>query len=136
MATRSIVAYPTKNGFEGYYVHWDGYPSGVGCGVYQAFNALGEDGLKSFLSHHRSGFRSFPEKFVSDDHSDCYCNNTYEEALLNHEEAVSVGCEYAYVLKGNLLHIYSAYSNGDKRWSVCSDRATLRLIGTWLLLLT
>lgn len=36
MGTRSVVAKPVGDGFEGRYVHWDGYPSGVGASLWKA----------------------------------------------------------------------------------------------------
>ena len=37
MSTRSVIARPTAAGFQGRYVHWDGYPSGVGQQIYGLF---------------------------------------------------------------------------------------------------
>lgn len=37
MGTRSIVAEPHGDGFRGRYVHWDGYPSGVGASLFEAY---------------------------------------------------------------------------------------------------
>lgn len=36
MGIRSVVARPSGDGFEGRYVHWDGYPSGVGASLWAA----------------------------------------------------------------------------------------------------
>jgi hypothetical protein len=33
MGTRSVVAVPLDGGFQGRYVHWDGYPTGVGLAL-------------------------------------------------------------------------------------------------------
>lgn len=35
MSTSAVVARPSGDGFEGRFVQWDGYPSGVGLAVYQ-----------------------------------------------------------------------------------------------------
>ena len=52
MGTRSVVAFPTDGGFKGRYIHWDGYPTGVGAtllmivqrdGVEQALRVLTEE---------------------------------------------------------------------------------------------
>ena len=37
MSTRSVIARPTAAGFQGRYIHWDGYPSGVGQQIYGLF---------------------------------------------------------------------------------------------------
>lgn len=107
MGTRSVIGYPTETGFEGYYVHFDGYPSGVGAEVFALFNKLGESGFKTFLELYPEGFSSFPES--------PYTVEPNEIELINQTSAVEAGCEYAYVLKGHLLHIYSAYSEGGRK---------------------
>lgn len=38
MGTRSIVAKKIENGFMAIYVHWDGYPDGVGAELVEDFN--------------------------------------------------------------------------------------------------
>ena len=91
MGTRSVIGYPTETGFEGYYVHWDGYPSGVGAEVFTLFNKLGEEGFRKFLSQNPDGFSAFPDA--------PYTYEPSEVSLMNETEAVSCGCEYAYVLK-------------------------------------
>lgn len=42
MGTRSVVALKTGGGWFGRYVHWDGYPEGVGAGVW---HLVKRDGL-------------------------------------------------------------------------------------------
>jgi len=42
MGTRSIVAIPEGDGWKGRYVHWDGYPMGVGKNIW---NIVQRDGL-------------------------------------------------------------------------------------------
>lgn len=37
MGTRSIIAKPVGDTWEGRYVHWDGYPTGVGKALFEAF---------------------------------------------------------------------------------------------------
>lgn len=39
MSTRSVIARKTEQGFQGVYHHWDGYPSGLGRTLYQAYNS-------------------------------------------------------------------------------------------------
>ena len=43
MGTRSVVAIPLDGGFKGRYIHWDGYPSGVGQNL---LDIIKRDGLE------------------------------------------------------------------------------------------
>jgi hypothetical protein len=104
MGTRSIIGYPTESGFEGYYVHYDGYPSGVGAEVYALFNDLGQERFNKFLECNPDGFSYFPRS--------PYAYEPSQIELTDHVQALESGCEYAYILNGNLIHIYSAYSEG------------------------
>ena len=49
MGTRSIIGTPNDQGFEGRYVHWDGYPSGVGAAVFETYRQLADlDAVKAY----------------------------------------------------------------------------------------
>lgn len=54
MGTRSAIAIRTEDGgFKGRYVHWDGYPSGVGVALRQIIERDGrEQALKVLLEDH------------------------------------------------------------------------------------
>lgn len=67
MGTRSCIGYKTPKGWRGIYVHFDGYPTGVGKEVWDFLKRNGVEGFIAFLKSHQSGFSSFPEK--------CYCHN-------------------------------------------------------------
>lgn len=46
MGTRSVVAVPLDGGFQGRYIHWDGYPTGVGADLHALVN---RDGVETVL---------------------------------------------------------------------------------------
>jgi hypothetical protein len=51
MSTRCVVARKTASGFEGRFVHWDGYPSGVGATLFNAYRSHFKHNLKEMLKY-------------------------------------------------------------------------------------
>ena len=126
MSTRSCIARPIETGgFQGRYVHWDGYPSGVGRDVYDLFNRPVKKGgfgrnftrlTKALLDNHPAGFshihgdwtasvgwgenKACAKQSASTDPVECYCHGERhdEPYEVTHENAAESGCEYAYVL--------------------------------------
>lgn len=59
MGTRSIVAVPdAEHGFRGRYIHWDGYPSGVGEALRTIVNRDGYDFAVKVLTEQHYGWSS------------------------------------------------------------------------------
>ena len=84
MSTRSCLAYKTKDGWEGCYCHWDGYPTNRGLQIWKIIMQKfvlnkgkigvvndGSTALRAFvdiyIKGHKSGWSSFPDE--------CYCHN-------------------------------------------------------------
>lgn len=49
MGTRSVVAIPQGDTWKGRYVHWDGYPSGVGCALVEIRQRLYPNDLPGMI---------------------------------------------------------------------------------------
>ena len=49
MGTRSVVAIPQGDSWKGRYVHWDGYPSGVGAALLEIRQAAYSDDLPGLI---------------------------------------------------------------------------------------
>jgi hypothetical protein len=58
MGTRSVVAIPHHDGWHGRYVHWDGYPSGVGAALHQIVTRDGHDHAVRTLTAEHFGWSS------------------------------------------------------------------------------
>lgn len=58
MGTRSVVAEPQGDGWHGRYVHWDGYPSGVGRTVFALAESMGPETAREFLLREHTGWSS------------------------------------------------------------------------------
>ena len=84
MSTRSALAYKTKEGWEGVYCHWDGYPTNRGKQIWEILMqkfvlnkgkiGVSNDGstaLQSFvdvyIKGHKGGWSVFPDE--------CYCHS-------------------------------------------------------------
>jgi hypothetical protein len=116
MSTRSVVAKPYGAGFRGRYIHWDGYPTGVGAELFRIYREVFKCDLKAMLKtlivDHPAGWSSifgdwskgpgFVESLSSDaGHApSCYCHGDRHEKgnTVTDKNASDVGCEWAYVL--------------------------------------
>lgn len=84
MSTRSCLAYKTKDGWEGVYCHWDGYPTNRGKQIWEILMRdfvlnrgklgvanKGDTALQAFvdiyIKGHKGGWSAFPKE--------CYCHN-------------------------------------------------------------
>jgi hypothetical protein len=109
MSTRSVIARETPGGgFAGRYVHWDGYPSGVGAQLWELYRSRFGRDLDAMLSElidgHPAGWSvlcadwSLPLN-SSDSSPRCYCHWRNEPASeLTQANAALSWCEYAYTL--------------------------------------
>jgi len=117
MGTRSVIALKTKQGWFGRYVHWDGYPQGVGAGVWhivqrdgvgQAVKTLITDNKSwsSITASHEKDDSEFRESLTwvsgygfahSDQEEDWYITDADNE---------KGGAEYAYVLSMEGMEIF------------------------------
>jgi len=127
MSTRSVIARPTAAGFQGRYVHWDGYPSGVGRQIYGLFQGhFGKDFdrlQRVLLDEHPAGWSSLSGDWTkapgfaedprntdgpgkaddlshAEDGPTCYCHGERQEQAyeVSQANAWGSGCEYVYVL--------------------------------------
>jgi hypothetical protein len=92
MGTRSIIARAKGDGWEGRYHHWDGYPSGLGAGLYDHYHRSFGRNLKRMLEvlidEHPSGWSTingadFSLPIGFQDHTDpCkICGREYSDHL-------------------------------------------------------
>lgn len=124
MSTRSMVARKTENnGFIGRFVHWDGYPSGVGLSLMQAVEYFGFDKAVSvLLDEHTAGWSTIAGADWSEEignvdinnrtndyyenprGAECHCHGNHIsrdedgnvlDSMLDHNS--DWGCEFAYV---------------------------------------
>lgn len=58
MGTRSVVAIPLDGGFKGRYIHWDGYPSGVGENLLDIVRRDGVERAVQVLTEENYGWSS------------------------------------------------------------------------------
>ena len=136
MSTRSIIARKTDKGFTGVYHHWDGYPTGLGCTLYEMYNEGDKDldGMLTFLiDTHPAGWSSingvdwskpigFIEKYDPEnrDTPQCFCHGSRRENAEPIDQDTECGAEFAYVfekdkeLETDLMHIYERqYEDGE-----------------------
>ena len=108
MGTRSVIALKTSIGWFGRYVHWDGYPQGVGAGVWHIMqrDGLGEavktlinenKSWSSITASHEKDESEFREalKWVS---GYGFAHNDSTEDWYITDDGDKGGTEYAYVL--------------------------------------
>ncbi len=140
MGTRSVIAKPTQTGFSGRYHHWDGYPSGLGATLYDAYQGHFGGDLDAMchflLDEHPAGFwtivgrdLSLPcgyfGRYTGSDERTlnpvCYCHGIRSDPAheVTEKDAGTIGCEYAYVLSEqnglDVMDILSSYTErGDK----------------------
>lgn len=62
MSTRSVIAVATPSGWEGRYVHWDGYPSARGPLIEDYIAEYGYAGYLELLNSSPRGMVSFPDR--------------------------------------------------------------------------
>lgn len=108
MGTRSVVAIPTADGWRGRYIHWDGYPEGVGESLRLIVQRDGLDLAVKTLTENHFGWSS-----VNDDAQDAHDEPIRFEFVPGYGTAYSAkeqedtwvtsdgdnwGTEYAYVL--------------------------------------
>ena len=62
MGTRSVVARPTDDGFKGRYIHWDGYPTGVGASLLAIVQRDGVDKALETLTDLNYGWSNLDEE--------------------------------------------------------------------------
>ena len=83
MSTRSIVAVATPSGWEGRYVHWDGYPTARGPLLADYVAEHGYAGYVELLNSSPKGMRSFPDR------EDDFAVERYDDG----SSALIVGCD-------------------------------------------
>jgi hypothetical protein len=62
MSTRSVIAVATPTGWEGCYVHWDGYPTARGPLIADYLAEYGYAGYLELISSSPKGMSSFPDR--------------------------------------------------------------------------
>lgn len=119
MGTRSIVAVPTEDGgWKGRYVHWDGYPTGVGLALLKIVQRDGLDTARRVLTEEHYGWSSVdaegdstpsyysPERFeVVPGYGVAYIYTEHPDEWLT-SDGDTGWTEWAYVLHDDYLAIY------------------------------
>lgn len=126
MGTRSVVAIPQGDSWKGRYVHWDGYPSGVGCALIEIRQSSYRNDLPGMI------------KALTEDHtywSSVIGPEVNKKTLADYERDSRVivpgigiagvsepdewvtpdddwGCEWCYVLTDAGIHVLEATRNG------------------------
>lgn len=128
MSTRSVIAVPDGESWKGRYVHWDGYPTGVGAQVLEIVQRDGVVKAREVLTTEHYGWSvvssdctdevgpsdSDPNRWVPvPGYGVAYVNGTEQP-----DEWIEFGenkswCEWAYVLHDDFLAVYEAV---DSAW--------------------
>ena len=129
MGTRAVIARRTgENTFAGRYHHWDGYPSGLGATLFEAYNGHFKRDSRAMLRYliddHPAGWSTingadftqppgFNENGFRSTGPACYCHGGRSESenLITELNASDCGCEYAYVIdaKTSRMLVLSSY---------------------------
>lgn len=123
MGTRSVVAIPTAEGWRGRYIHWDGYPQGVGESLLLIVKRDGLDLAVKVLTEHHFGWSS-----VDDDAKDAHEDASRFRFVPGYGTAYSAaeqkdrwvtfdgdnwGTEYAYVLTSEAIIVLGARTDAN-----------------------
>lgn len=128
MSTRSCLAYKTKDGWQGTYCHWDGYPTNRGKQIWKILMRdfvmnrgklgianKGDTALQSFveiyINGHKGGWSAFPDE--------CYCHSPAfvmrdgkrKDALMTEKTADALFIEWIYVIDADNKKLI-IYTNG------------------------
>lgn len=143
MSTRSAIARieDEPGHFTGSYHHWDGYPTGLGAWLYQAykgqFNSNLDAMLKALVDDHTgwSTLQVEPGK-----EPECFCHSRGEgfdeKNRVTQVDASGMGCEYVYAFSEatkEMLVLSSYHANGSKAigmFGFGDENAEWRCIGT------
>jgi len=130
MGTRSIVALPEgAHGFKGRYIHWDGYPEGVGASLVEILKRDGGNAV-DVLIHENYGWSNLdPDK--DDTLPDMYQDGRFKavpgygvayttvenqsspDDWHTRENAEESWCEWAYVIHPDYIQVYA---NKGGKW--------------------
>jgi len=134
MSTRSLVARATgQDTFVGRYVHFDGYPSGVGRSLWnvcrRTFEGDADRMLASIIDDNVGGIDDIDERAFREGGKPVTRNGKVDadEYLLADAQAAQFGCEYAYVFDrvvGSVtMRILKPVSLHDEsfRWNCIAD---------------
>jgi len=131
LSTRSAIARPRGDGWEGVYCHSDGYPTGVGQDiwklVHEKFNGDGEAFLKEYLDKHPSGWSIFPDN--------CYCHHPDWAARADHKTRITVSStedktdtplhiEWVYIVAPGVMTILKSFplpEPGKYAWCIVTQ---------------
>lgn len=151
MGTRSVVAQPQGDGWEGRYVHWDGYPlGGVGEAMFKAHEVLGgpAEMRRVLIDNEPAGWSILASKRVDFTMPPCWYDGDFPDRhgpvsytargeeggdLIRHDSE-DCGCEWAYVIGDQCLSVFERAHDDDSHmtgmFGIGSDQATWRLRGT------
>jgi hypothetical protein len=137
MSTRATIARQTEgDAFIGRYIHFDGYPSGVGIGILRALNRFGlTEGKKVLLDDHPAGWSNvascdWTQEIGSIESMDdpnrpmCYCHgDEVEEEWLVDSAGDDGGAQWAYVFSNsiNSLMVYEHKYDDKIYWQLQSE---------------
>lgn len=145
MSTRSVIAIPVGDSWKGRYHHSDGYPSGVGCTLFNLVRERGLEWTRKTLTKDHSGWSSInsadfdlPPGFSNkpygkdaagnfarlDFRPHCYCHGDRKErGWWITREGDDSGTEWAYVLGALALVIEKrvGYNEATLRWETVAS---------------
>lgn len=137
MGTRSIVAIKTgDNGsWKGRYVHWDGYPDGVGAAVVAVIERDGVEKAVKVLTEEHYGWSSLnatggestdSTRFTTvDGYGVAYVNDTEQpDEWITDADFGESWCEYVYVIDPQTGVVRAYEINGDKLQLLSENLAT------------
>lgn len=113
MGTRSVVGTPNRDGgWRGRYIHWDGYPAGVGCALLKIRHDLFPDDLPAMIEHltvTHTGWSTLTGETPEPDR--------YTLSVGNHGAVAVPGCGVAYIEpEAEAWWIESDGDNGGTEW--------------------
>lgn len=129
MGTRSVVGVPNGDGFRGRYVHWDGYPEGVGEAVAEIVRRDGADTAVRMITEHHYGWStltgaaapaldasSTDGRFVAvPGYGIAYTTEQGQSSpdeWIDNEDA-DAWCEWAYAITPTVIQVWA---NADDGW--------------------
>jgi hypothetical protein len=127
MGTRSAVCEPHGDSYRGRYVHWDGYPTGVGARLIELVQRDGIEKVRQTIIHDHYGWSSLHQQELSPSYQDgrfvvvpdygvAY---VAEAGQVSEDEWITPGADYGtewrYILADDGLGVLAGYSENPPR---------------------
>lgn len=115
MGTRAAVAYPWGDGWKGVYSHFDGYPTGLGMGLFDLYhNEFGESAvamIEGIIKANPQGYSFAGELATAYDKGDHEMISTCKCATGDNSKCDPLFIEWAYVLSPAGMSVFTAVSH-------------------------